>query len=143
MGNAEPKNTYIMRQADEITLKAFLIALEQLEEPLSEAEQTELKEIADNIDNNLEKLDAIAKNNPKLDKLYQEISSSLQNTYTKRNKSSAITIDKTPKHLAFSHNFSYESKKILNMDGIQLSQMFKDFIRPLQKLDFNYGFPRV
>jgi len=78
MGNADPKNTDIMKQTDEITLKAFLIALEQLEEPLPEAEQTELKEIAENINNNLGKLDAIAENNPKLDKLYQEIRSSLK-----------------------------------------------------------------
>jgi hypothetical protein len=137
MGNADPQNTDIMKQADEITLKAFLIALEQLEEPLPEAEQTELKEIAENINNNLGKLDAIAENNPKLDKLYQEIRSSLQNEYTKRNKSSVIAIDRTPEHLAFIHNFSYESQKILNMDGIQLSRMFKDFIIK-RHLETNY-----
>jgi hypothetical protein len=58
-----------MKQADEITLKAFLIAVEQLDEPLSEAEQIQLQAIAENVDRNLGQLDAIAGNNPKLDEL--------------------------------------------------------------------------
>jgi hypothetical protein len=122
-----------MKQTDEITLKAFLIALEQLDEPLPEAVQAQLQEIAENIDNNLGKLDAIAENNPKLDRLYQEVRESLQNEYTTRNKSSAIAIEKTSEY----HHLSYESQMILNMDTTQLVQMSKDLINKIN-LEANY-----
>lgn len=122
-----------MKQADEITLKAFLIALEQLDEPLSESEQTQLQEIAENIDNNLGRLDAIAENNHKLDELYQKVRKSLQNGYTTRNKSSAIAIEKIAKH----DHLSYESQMILKMDTTQLVQMSKDLINKIN-LEANY-----
>jgi hypothetical protein len=116
-----------MKETDEIILKAFLIALEQLDEPLPEAVQTELKEIAENIDLNLGKLDAISENNPKLNELYQEVRKAIQNEYATRSKSSAIAIEKNVENLALSQNLAYENQKILSMNSIQLSQMFKDF----------------
>lgn len=126
-----------MKETDEITLKAFLIALEQLDEPLPETVQTELKEIAENIDLNLEKLDAIASNNPKLEELYQKERDLIQNEYATRSKSSTIAIERTPEYLAFSHNLSYERQMIMNMDTAKLVRMFKDFISKIN-LEINY-----
>jgi hypothetical protein len=126
-----------MKEADEITLKAFLIALEQLDEPLPEVVQTELKEIAENIELNLGKLDLIAENNPKLDELYQKERDVIQNEYATRSKSSAIALERTPDYLGFGHNLSYERQMIMNMNTAKLVGMFKDFISKIN-LEINY-----
>jgi hypothetical protein len=123
-----------MKQADEITIKAFLIALEQLETPLPEAKQTQLLKIAEDIENHLEKLEAIAQSQLKLSELYQEIRSFLQNQYAQHNGGA---IASNYEHSAFTHNLAYESQKILNMSGIQLALIFKDFIKKIQ-LETNY-----
>lgn len=123
-----------MKQADEITIKAFLIALEQLETPLPEAKQTQLLEIAEDIDNHLETLEAIAQSQLKLSELYQDIRSFLQNQYAQHNGGE---IALNSEHSAFTHNLGYESQKILNMSGIQLTLIFKAFINKIQ-LETNY-----
>ncbi len=120
-----------MQQADEITLKAFLIALEQSEAPLGEAEQRQLQEIAGSIENHLGLLDAIAQNNPKLDELYQKLRSALANNYA---EGGTIALDR---ETLFTYHLTYESRKILNIDGIQISYRFKDFINKIQ-LEANY-----
>lgn len=120
-----------MQQADEITLKAFLIALEQSEAPLGEAEQRQLQEIAGSIENHLGLLDAIAQNNPKLDELYQKIRSALANNYV---EDGAIASDR---EALFSYHLTYESRKILNINGVQISHRFKDFINKIH-LKANY-----
>ncbi|WP_200892564.1 hypothetical protein [Aliterella atlantica] len=120
-----------MKQADEITLKAFLIALEQLEAPLLEAEQKQLEKIAENITDLLEDLNAIAQNNRRLNQLYQEMYIYLQNNYI-----AGKTLEATDETL-LSHNLSYESQRILNIDGIQLALLFKDFINKIN-LETNY-----
>lgn len=119
-----------MKQADEITIKAFLIALEQLETPLPEAKQTQLLEIAEDIDNHLEKLEAIAQSQLKLSELYQDIRSFLvQNSYVRHDSS---TIASNSEHSAFIHSLAYESQKILSISGSQLVQKFKAFIKKIQ-----------
>lgn len=119
-----------MKQADEITLKAFLIALEQLETPLAEAEQTQLQEIAGNIENHLGKLDAIAHDNPKINELYQQLRSALTNNYA---EDGMIGSDG---EILLGH-LTYESQKILSINGIQISHRFKDFINKIY-LESNY-----
>lgn len=118
-----------MKRADEITIKAFLIALEQLDTPLQEAKQTQLLEIAEDIDNQLEKLEAIAQSQLKLSELYQDIRSFLQNQYAKHNSGAIVS---NYERSAFAHNLAYESQKILKMSGIQLAQNFKAFINKIQ-----------
>ncbi len=76
-------------------------------------------------------MDAIIQNNLKLNELYQEILSSIQNEYE---KSGALKLNHKT---LFSQNLSYESRKILHMDGIKLSQMFKDFLNKIQ-LEVHY-----
>lgn len=120
-----------MKETDEITLKAFLIALERLEAPLLDAEQKQLEKIAEDITDLIEELKAIAQNNRRLNELYQEMYIYLQNIYTK-----GETFEPIDESL-LSHNLSYESKRILNIDGIQLSRLFKDFINKI-KLEANY-----
>jgi len=120
-----------MKQADEITLKAFLIALERLESPLLAAEQKQLEKIAENITDLLEDLNAIALNNRRLNELYQEMRIYLQNNYMKGD--TLEPIDET----LLSHNLSYESQRILSIDGLQLSQLFKDFVNKIN-LEANY-----
>lgn len=120
-----------MQQADEITLKAFLIALEQSEVPLAETEQKQLQEIAGSIENHLGLLDAIAQNNPKLDEPYQKMRGVIANNYA---ESRAITLDR---ETLLSYHLTYESRKILNINGIQISYRFKDFINKIQ-LEANY-----
>lgn len=123
-----------MKQADEITIKAFLIALEQIETPLPEAKQTQLLEIAEDIDNHLEKLEAIAQSQLELSEIYQNIRKFLQNQSVQHNSGAiASNSDRS----AFSHNLAYESQKILNMSGTQLALTFKDFIKKIQ-LETNY-----
>lgn len=114
-----------MKQADEITLKAFLIALERLEAPLLEAEQKQLEKIAENITELLEDLNAIAQNNRRLNELYREMYVYLQKKY--RKGETLEPIDET----LLSHNLSYESQRILNIDGVHLSRLFKDFINKI------------
>ena len=75
-----------MKKADEITLKAFLVAVEELDQTLSKAELNRLHLAGENINANLGMLDAIAENNPQLDAVYQEIRVSLQDGFNKRNK---------------------------------------------------------
>lgn len=119
-----------MRQADEITIKAFLIALDQLETPLPEAKQKQLLEIAEDIDNHLETLEAIAQSQLKLSKLYQDMRSFLvQNQYVQHNSGA---IASNSEHLAFIHSLAYASQKILSISGSQLVQNFKGFINKIQ-----------
>lgn len=120
-----------MKQADEITLKAFLIALERLEAPLLEAEQKQLEKIAENITDLLGDLNVIAQNNRRLNELYQEMYIYLQNNYTK-----GETLEPDPETL-LNYNLSYESQRILTIDGVQLSRLFKDFINKIN-LEANY-----
>lgn len=124
-----------MKQADEITIKAFLIALEQLETPLPEAKQMQLLEIAESIDDRLEKLEEIAQSQLKLSELYQNIRSFLlQNSYIQYNSDA---IASNSEYSAFMHSLTYESQRILNIPGSQLSRNFKAFINKIQ-LETNY-----
>lgn len=119
-----------MKQADEITIKAFLIALEQLETPLPEAKQMQLLEIAEDIDDRLEKLEAIAQSQLKLSELYQEIRGFLlQNSYIQYNSDA---IASNSEYSAFIHSLAYESQRILNIPGSQLLRNFKAFINKIQ-----------
>jgi hypothetical protein len=112
-----------MNNIDEITLKAFLIALiQQLDEPLPGAVQTELKEIAKNIDLNLGKLDAIARENLKQ---YKNIRISLDDEYATRSKSSAVAIKPTSsKELESSLNLSNKQKLQSKEVSQQLKSLF-------------------
>lgn len=124
-----------MKQADEITIKAFLIALEQLETPLPEAKQIQLLEIAEDIDDRLENLEAIAQSQLKLSELYQNIRSFLvQNSYIQYNSDAIVS---NSEYSAFIHSLAYESQRILNIPGSQLLRNFKAFINKIQ-LETNY-----
>ena len=63
-----------MKPNDTITLAAFINALKKLDKPLPKGIQTQLNNISKDLSNdpdNLDNLDAIAENDPLLDKLYQ------------------------------------------------------------------------
>jgi hypothetical protein len=85
-----------MKELDIITLKSFLIALEQLGEPLPEPQYSQLQTIADNLPENLATLDKIAESYPPLDEIYQEIRSLNQERYRHRNKANIPSFDDEP-----------------------------------------------
>lgn len=122
-----------MKQADEITLKAFLIAVEETYQTLPETELIKLQAIADNIEDNLGKLDTIVESNPELDAVYQEIRILLQDGYNKRNKGGFPKIDQDaeqdnteiPNEILIANKLSETSKSILKMKGKTLIARFR------------------
>ncbi len=76
-----------MEATDTITLTAFLAALTQLDSPLPNEVQTQLKKLStDNITLNIGKLNAIAESYPELDEHYQNAREILQQAVGERSK---------------------------------------------------------
>ncbi len=76
-----------MEATDTITLTAFLAALTQLDSPLPNEVQTQLKKLGtDNITLNIGKLNAIAESYPELDEHYQNAREILQQAVGERSK---------------------------------------------------------
>ena len=122
-----------MKQADEITLKAFLIAVEDTNQALPETEFIKLQAIVDNIEDNLGKLDTIVENNPELDAVYQEIRIELQDGYNKRNKGGFPKIDEDAEQdnteisneILIRNKLSEKSQAILKAEGKTLIARFR------------------
>ena len=124
-----------MKKADEITLKAFLVAVEELDKTLSEAELNCLHLVGNNINANLGMLDVIAEQNPQLDRVYQEIRILLQDGFNKRNKSAlpeknrdiggnSTEISNITFIINNANNISKESQNILKMERQTLIKKF-------------------
>ena len=122
-----------MKETEAITLKAFLIALTQLDTPLPETQQTRLQEIAENVVANLGKLDAIAQSYPPLDKLYQEAARPSHDNARERNKAGLPKIDhaaeqqstETSNAIVVKIENMDEQELIKNMDEQQLADTAK------------------
>lgn len=75
-----------MNPTDTITLTAFLAALTQLDSPLPDEIQTQLKNFAEDTTPNFGKLNAIAKKYPELNEHYQNAREILQLPISERSK---------------------------------------------------------
>ncbi len=82
-----------MKETDKITIRAFLIALSELDSPLPKEQQTRLQEIAENVAANLGKLDGIIESYPPLDALYQKARTPLHDHSRERSKADLPIID--------------------------------------------------
>lgn len=84
-----------MNNIDKLTLKAFLAALMQLEEPLPDELQNQLKEISKTWPPDVDKLDALTEIYPPLEDEYLEARSILQNDGERFRSSSVQTVNET------------------------------------------------
>lgn len=85
-------------EENQITVISFIIAMSQLEEPMSVTEQEKLKSIGEEIAkdvNNLWKLDIFAEEYPAFNKVYHNIRLPLENHAVERNKAGFPIIDET------------------------------------------------
>lgn len=88
-----------MNPSDEITLKAFLTALQELKEPLPPNVQTHLNDVAKQLESNpmaIAQLEAIPPQFPSLNAAYMKAKQPLQQEATARNKGKAETIATMP-----------------------------------------------
>jgi len=105
-----------------ITLKAFLIALTQLDAPLPKQQQTRLQEIAENVVENLGKLDAIAESYPQLETLYQKAGIALHDNARERNKAGFPKID----HIAEQQSTETSNAIVANIKDMDEQQIIQN-----------------
>jgi hypothetical protein len=111
-----------MKENDICTLKAFLIALTQLDAPLPKQQQTRLQEIAENVVANLGKLDAIIESYPPLNKLYLEASKPFQDNARERTKAGFPKID----HAAEQQSTETSNAIVANIEDMDKQQSIQN-----------------
>ncbi|ACK69806.1 protein of unknown function DUF433 [Gloeothece citriformis PCC 7424] len=123
-----------MQELDRITLKSFLIALEELGKPLPKPQQTDLITWFETTPNYIAKLDQIAEKYLPLEEIYQEIRTIIQEGSRHRFKSgnstaiSNILIEELPNHLTLTER----SKNLLGFDDESLLAELKKAIQSLK-----------
>lgn len=82
-----------MNSLDTITLTSFLVALAQLDSPLSQAQQMRLKLIGSQLQSKIDELDILTESEPILEELYQDVRLVLQKDISERFLSTAFKSD--------------------------------------------------
>ena len=134
-----------MKPTEQTTLQAFLIALAQLETPLSEELKPEIQRIADDLERNgsaaIAKVDSLVKQDSQLSEFYQKARLNLQRQYQAKerdkfslNSSVALSLDQTSSlediayKILYSNDFLATAQQIVKK--FQNSQ--DSFIKTLQ-----------